>query len=829
VIGREPELEMLRQSLDWVVSGAGGTCVALVGEAGVGKTRLVDTLVGWARDDVVRVAVGTADRGSSRQPYKAIVDALVSVAGDGPELLAEVGSARAAVIARLVPTLNLEPAVEVSPPLVADAVLGVTGTRPTVLVLEDMHWADPETIATVAGCTARLAGVPVLMVVTIRGDEAGSDWLVSDRRISVVDIPRLDARESEAMAAACGMPGAGELTRVADGLPLLIEELVTDPAHTPTFQAIVADRLGRLDSRTRDLVLAASLMGASFDWSLLPAATGFTEEAVDSGLAEAVGVGLLEIRGIDYRFRHDLASRAVLDEATPPRVRRVARSMAEGLSDSDVDDGLVAGLWRRAGEDGRAGVLLARAGRAALLAGHVETARVMLGDAFEAVADPRLGLDLLASLAACGDRTAVLELGARLIVELTGEPDLLFGVYLTLARVDDNPGRVTGHLAAASRLAAGDGLKHAAWTIAEANATLAGLRPDRAARARSLAEEAAEAAMELGSMELACDALELVGRCARPFDLELAESAFERMYSIAPSELTRFRALNELGTIDLLRHADSTRIAAACQAALTAGAQVTALGYASDAADLGVVVWGLCRATSALLTEDRPRALAAFERAAEAQRRSPALMNDPFRGQWLLVRLVEGTAGPGDLAELALLGPGCVFHRMFSGYVSALVAGRSGHPTEALRRFAEAEEAAALCPIWRYLSLRLLAEAALSDGWGEPVAWLLEAESWFVAHGHPKVTSAIRGLLRRAGYPVGRGRGPETDVPDHLRRRGVTAREAEVLALVADHLSNRQIAERLYLSVRTVDRHVANLLTKLDASSRAQLGSSVER
>jgi DNA-binding CsgD family transcriptional regulator len=161
--------------------------------------------------------------------------------------------------------------------------------------------------------------------------------------------------------------------------------------------------------------------------------------------------------------------------------------------------------------------------------------------------------------------------------------------------------------------------------------------------------------------------------------------------------------------------------------------------------------------------------------------------------------------------------------------VSALVAGRSGHPTEALRRFAEAEEAAALCPIWRYLSLRLLAEAALSDGWGEPVAWLLEAESWFVAHGHPKVTSAIRGLLRRAGYPVGRGRGPETDVPDHLRRRGVTAREAEVLALVADHLSNRQIAERLYLSVRTVDRHVANLLTKLDASSRAQLGSSVER
>jgi DNA-binding NarL/FixJ family response regulator len=117
-----------------------------------------------------------------------------------------------------------------------------------------------------------------------------------------------------------------------------------------------------------------------------------------------------------------------------------------------------------------------------------------------------------------------------------------------------------------------------------------------------------------------------------------------------------------------------------------------------------------------------------------------------------------------------------------------------------------------------------VAEAALNDGWGDPVSWLLEAEAWFVAHGHRRVTSSVRGLLRRAGVPVGRGAaGREAQVPDQLRRRGVTAREAEVLHLVAERLTNREIADRLYLSVRTVDRHVSSLLTKLGAGSRTHL------
>ena len=79
-----------------------------------------------------------------------------------------------------------------------------------------------------------------------------------------------------------------------------------------------------------------------------------------------------------------------------------------------------------------------------------------------------------------------------------------------------------------------------------------------------------------------------------------------------------------------------------------------------------------------------------------------------------------------------------------------------------------------------------------------------------------------RDLLRRAGAPTPRTRAGAV-VPPRLRARGITAREAEVLGLVAEGLTNAQIAERLFLSPRTVDTHVANLLAKTGARARTQL------
>jgi DNA-binding NarL/FixJ family response regulator len=84
-------------------------------------------------------------------------------------------------------------------------------------------------------------------------------------------------------------------------------------------------------------------------------------------------------------------------------------------------------------------------------------------------------------------------------------------------------------------------------------------------------------------------------------------------------------------------------------------------------------------------------------------------------------------------------------------------------------------------------------------------------------------TSRVRRLLREAGGPVPRRRRPSTPVPEALAAHGVTAREAEVLQLLGEGLSNAAIAERLFVSVRTVETHVSSLLAKLHAENRGQL------
>ncbi|HEX2063742.1 MAG TPA: helix-turn-helix transcriptional regulator, partial [Acidimicrobiales bacterium] len=86
-----------------------------------------------------------------------------------------------------------------------------------------------------------------------------------------------------------------------------------------------------------------------------------------------------------------------------------------------------------------------------------------------------------------------------------------------------------------------------------------------------------------------------------------------------------------------------------------------------------------------------------------------------------------------------------------------------------------------------------------------------------------QVASACRSLLRRAGAPVPRRRQGSDQVPVPLRGLGVTARELEVLSLLAEGRSNQEIVARLYLSPRTVERHVANLASKTGLDRRSQL------
>ena len=115
---------------------------------------------------------------------------------------------------------------------------------------------------------------------------------------------------------------------------------------------------------------------------------------------------------------------------------------------------------------------------------------------------------------------------------------------------------------------------------------------------------------------------------------------------------------------------------------------------------------------------------------------------------------------------------------------------------------------------YRQYARRLAAEAALADGWGDPVGWLREAAAYFAARGDDRVAAACRALLRRAGAPVPRRRPGSAQLPGQLRALGVTEREADVLRLAAQGLGNKEIAEAMFLSPRTVEKHVASVLAK---------------
>jgi DNA-binding NarL/FixJ family response regulator len=116
-----------------------------------------------------------------------------------------------------------------------------------------------------------------------------------------------------------------------------------------------------------------------------------------------------------------------------------------------------------------------------------------------------------------------------------------------------------------------------------------------------------------------------------------------------------------------------------------------------------------------------------------------------------------------------------------------------------------------------------VAEAALDDRWGEPVTWLREALAFFEGEQMETLARTCRSLLARAGAPtVRRGKASER-LSEELAALGVTRRELDVLELLAAGRPTREIAERLYLSPKTVERHIANLAVKAGVAGRAQL------
>jgi DNA-binding CsgD family transcriptional regulator len=239
--------------------------------------------------------------------------------------------------------------------------------------------------------------------------------------------------------------------------------------------------------------------------------------------------------------------------------------------------------------------------------------------------------------------------------------------------------------------------------------------------------------------------------------------------------------------------------------------------------------YGLARTFCALLEEDRELAEADMAQALEYDAQNPTTLHMVGKnGLGLLLDVLSGRSGWAQFKTVtATAASGMRWNKQYVQLAHAVLLGRDGQVEAANAAVLAAVDTASLYPMASQLGLRLVAEPAHADGWGEPVGWLRQAEEYFHNAGIPAVASACRGLLRQFGATVPQRRSGSEHVPASLRQLGVTAREYEVCRLLLDRIGNKAIAARLHISPRTVEKHVAGLLTKTQQPDRDALSGFV--
>src|SRR6266536_609516 len=536
VVGRHEELGLLQAALDEAREGR-GRLVLIQGEAGVGKSRLTLQLEAAARSAGMQVLRGRAAASTSSVPFRPFAEALLGAtraAGppDAPEL-----AAYRSVLGVLIPEWSKEgPLVADRGLLLPEAALRLlrvlAGAAGALVTLEDLHWADAETVALVEYLADNVAAERLLCLATMRSDEPLPApmlpaLLVTRRNAQVLALERLSDAEVEAMARATldapSLPdGLGRvLASRAEGVPFLVEEVLascmasgalvrergvwelrTDraPRVPETFQGMMRERLRSLGKQDRAVLGAAAVLGRRFDWSLIPDAAGLDRGTVLSALRSAVNAQIVSPEdsagGPAFRFRHALTRDAVLEDLLPPE-----------------REGLVASLAQSDALPGRAGKARLSLGRALAGAGAWDRALGELGEA--------------ARLARTAD-----------------DEGLLARVWSFRAQVEVWRGGYEAGIELASR----------ALAIAE----------------------------RLTLSEVACECLDVLGRRASVRDFKRGVEVFRRELEIAERadlRLWKVRALLELGTVEMTSSGDIADLVRAGELAEREGA-VSALALA---------------------------------------------------------------------------------------------------------------------------------------------------------------------------------------------------------------------------------------------------------
>jgi DNA-binding NarL/FixJ family response regulator len=912
--GRDGELEAIAGALDAVARGE-RRLLTVRGEAGIGKTRLLAELRERAARQRFVVLEGRATELEHDVPLVPIVDAL-EPALPSAAALAALGTERLGLLAEVLPGLGAPPA---APGAVTERwrlhrALGellalVAADRPLVLLVDDVHWADPATRELLEHLVRRPPTDSLLVAVGLRPGPAAERLLSAQRSSHAVGLVALDLRPLErgaAEALLAGVPGAGERDRLyaqSGGNPLLLAELARDGGTHELPGGIVAAVRAEVESLPADartLVQAAAVAGDPFDLDLA------TRIAALDGPDALGALDVVEQRGLvratddprRFAFRHPVMRTAV-HETLGAGARLAGHATAAGeLARNGAPLAVQAQHLAHAAAPGDAGA--AATLRAAAASVRLQAPAVAAGWLLAAHRADPTGTDpgvLATTLVEAGrlvdalkviDQAAEVAPNARLAVagasleRLLGRHDAarrrLLRALDATAPGSPDAARVLADLAGAAYLRGqyaemhewarkieptpeDHGAVRASYTtLLAAGHAFAG-DPDAAAAALAVALAAIEEATDA---ELAAEAelatavswgLLALDRLADGLAAARRVAAAARAGGNGlASILHDLAAVLALGLLGRIAEAEPAADEAEQAARVSANPQLiqwslwmhawvlmengrldAALGAAQESVALAA---DLDDSASPVVARTVLGAVLGA-RGEHARARELLLAYDMDHG-WICrwsPHLVESDLALGDLAaarehaeRAAALAPGTGMAGARATDVRstsfvALVGGDA--PRAAELALAAAQEAAAAGSTLEEARGRLVAgRALLASDPDAGIAQLTVAGEQAARCGAPRVADEARLALRRAGVRVGRGgaRAPGTE-----GLAALSAREREIAELVAEGLTNREIAARLFLSEKTIETHLTRVFQKLGLRSRVQVAAAVAR
>jgi DNA-binding CsgD family transcriptional regulator/tetratricopeptide (TPR) repeat protein len=856
LLERADDLAALRDAFDAVAANRTGRLVAVGGEAGVGKTSLVRGFCdGLPRG--TRVLWGVCDPLLTRRPLGPLADVAEATTGELAELV-DRGA---------------------KPYEVADALRRELASRvPTVLVIEDVHWADEATLDVVRLSGRRIETTPSLVVTTFRDDELDRTHpfrVVLGELATIAGVRRLRLQPFSAaavaeLAATIGID-ADELYRTTTGNPFFVTEILAagGAAIPQTLRDAVLARAARLRPSARALLEAAAIVAPGAELWLLASFPDYAPDALEECLVSGMLTGE---RTID--FRHELARLAIEDSLPLNRRVELHRVALAALTVPPAGAADRARLAHHADAAGDADAVLAHAPAAgddaAAVGAHREAAaqyaralrfadgrpqeeRALLLERLSAEARVVEDLD-----AAVGARRGALEC-YRATGDRLKEGEQLCRLARLLQWVGeraDAEAAATQALELLEQLPPGRELALTYGVLAWLSETKQDIDP-----AVAWGEKAIALAEEVGDDEALLDALTTVGSSRAKVGLAEGRANLTRALDLARArgrDADAARAWANLGTAAMVNRTYEVAerdcdggVAFAAERGLElyrlyilsnrARVRLDRGRWTEAAEDAEVVLRLVERPTIPRLSALYVRALVRARRgdpeawapldelrahadAAELQRRHPVAIA-AAEALWLEGRTDEVEAVTAEAFALAR-------EKRFARIVGDLAYWRRrAGIDDAVADEAAEPHASSLRGDWRsaaeqWTALGCPYEAALARAEADEEEPLREALAELQRLGaQPAAAIVARRLRERGAKRVPRG--PRAATTENAA--GLTARELEVLALLAEGLRNVDVAARLFLSEKTVDHHVSAVLRKLGVRSRGEAAAAARR